>query len=143
MSLPIYSEIKTLELNQLQASDIPVILSGQSSSSWFDAKGMTLFGFWYPFAINGYQFGWKSRETALPAGLAISSLEGPIQIQTGPIRKIIVCTENPSSDSYVYCPVEPSVSGGLRWIKVMTLDSSGALVNQSADRLIFPTLRKV
>jgi len=143
VSLPKYAEIKTLELDQLSASQIPVILFGQSSSSWFDAKGMTLFGFWYPYSIDGYQFGWKSRETVLPSGLPISSLEGPIQMQTGPIRKIVVCTENPALDSYVYCPVEPSISGGLRWVKIMTLDSNGGLVTQTADRLIFPILRKV
>ena len=143
MSLPKYSDIKTIELDQLTSSQIPVIAAGQSKSTWFDAQGLTIFGFYYPYAVNGYQWMWKSKETVLPAGLSISSLEAPVQIQTGPIRKIIICTENPDSDTYVYCPIEPSITGGLRWLQVATLDSSGALVTQVANRLIIPKLRKV
>lgn len=107
--------------------DTLTISSGQSTSGWFDLKGLTWFELKYPIVIDGYQiiFSCKTEDGA----------QDTWKTNAGSFRSIIINTTTPFDDTFISASIEPSLTGGKRFFRVACADSSGNFVNQTGDRI--------
>ena len=115
--------------------DTLTISSGQSTSGWFDLKGMTLFGISYPLATEGYQIGFDIKTES---GVAETWMTN-----SGGMRSVIINTTSLTSSTLGFASVEPSLTGGIRYFRIYTATSVPALQTQSADRTFYVKARYI
>ena len=140
MSIGKYSSILTLEADQYSLVSFPKITSGSAYSSWFDAVGMTVAGVVYPFGMTAAQLTLQSKYEQVPS---LGTIQFDYQTNTGSYRTWNVVAASKTTSTYIAFTWEPSLSLGARFIRVVSLDSTGTPVTEAADRQLFVLARKI
>lgn len=139
MSIPVQTDIKTLEYN-LTYDLQPVIQSGTAVSNYFDCLGMTLFTMTYPKAIDAGNLALVHQILNIPGGPIMSDF----QTNTGVLRLWPTYKTSVTGATHTTFSFEPSLTGGSRNVAIVALDSAGtATQNETADRRIFVGARKL
>jgi hypothetical protein len=124
--------------------DIITIHSGSAISDsgmhngWYDLGDLVLMGIDYPVGVSGYGFiiqGCKENDT---------TRYSTMKLNTGPARIWAFDTiADPTSAPYGSQSTLPALTGGKRWIRIVTVNQDMSLAIQSANREFLISARRI
>ena len=137
MSTVKFSSIQTLEPD---STTFPVTNSGSAYSSWFDSGGLTVFGVIYPFGITASYLTLQSKYTGIPT---IGSIQWDYQTLPGDYMTWKVVAASKTDSTYMAATWQPSLSGGSRFLRIVSLDASLNPVTEASTRQFYILARKI